>query len=377
MSTTRPASASELRAASGDTSLDLGDRNEAWDAGEAKKALDPDDYKRAFFWRDPQGDPKTLAAYKLPFASPDGGLHAVWKAVHSAAGVIQGSMGGAHVPDADVPGIKTKIEAFYAKARKKYGDDSIVVPWSTSKSRERVALSPITGIEVRDAVGTGDGSWTIEGYAAVFEAETTLYDLSFMRMREVISRGAFSDVLAKPHLVHLNFGHDMNTAVASTAVQGIGGLELSEDFHGLRFFARVDSTDPDAIRLAAKMRRGVVSQASFAFTIDDEELVDDDLDAQTGQWDSLWRINRVRDLFDVCCAAQGAYPQTESHLRSLAAASFGRAGSPAGRPDRASAGPELIAPPGGLAVVPQLTELHIRRRREYERARALHPQETT
>lgn len=246
--------------------------------------------------------------------------------------------------------------------------------------RERIAVAPITGLEVRDASGTGDGSWTIEGYAAVFEAETTLFDLRFFRMREVISRGAFADVLARPHLVHLNFGHDMNTAVAATDVRGIGGLELAEDFHGLRFFARVDATDPDAVRLAAKMRRGVVRQASFAFTIDDEELVSEDVTPE-GAYDELWRINTIRDLFDVCACAQGAYPQTESHLRSLAAASFGRAGTPAGPPDRAQAGPEPIAPQAGRPSSSDLEAELARqaqiRSRERERALALHPKETT
>jgi HK97 family phage prohead protease len=247
--------------------------------------------------------------------------------------------------------------------------------------RERLALAPLADVQVRDASGTGDGSWTIEGYAAVFEAETTLFDLGFYRMREVISRGAFTDVLAKPHLVHLNFGHDMNTAIASTDVRGIGGLELAEDFHGLRFFARVDATDPDAVRLAVKMRRGVVNQASFAFTIGSEQLDAEDV-TDDGTVDELWRINTIRDLFDVCCAAQGAYPQTESHLRSLAAASFGRAEQSAGRPGRASAGPEPIAlTQSGLAVVQRLQAEEARqaqiRRREIERALALHPMETT
>ena len=31
----------------------------------------------------------------------------------------------------------------------------------------RIAVAPITDVVVRDASGTGDGSWTMEGYAAV------------------------------------------------------------------------------------------------------------------------------------------------------------------------------------------------------------------
>src|SRR5437016_4853671 len=87
----------------------------------------------------------------------------------------------------------------------------------------RVAVSPIRDIKVRES-GSPDtaGSWTIEGYAAVTEQETTLYDLSWIRVREEIARGAFLPVLGRlargDGLVHLNFGHDMNTSIASSQV---------------------------------------------------------------------------------------------------------------------------------------------------------------
>jgi HK97 family phage prohead protease len=196
----------------------------------------------------------------------------------------------------------------------------------TERSALRLAVTPLTRVQVRDASGTGDGSWTIEGYAAVYEQETTLYEISgWVRVREEIARGAFTDVLDGvkhgSELVHLNHGHDMKTAVAATDVDGIGGLELSEDFHGERFFARVDPEDPDARALAVKMRRGVVRQASFAFTIDDEELVETK-ELDDGTLDYKFRILKVGHQYDVCACAQGAYPQTESYLRSLAAASL-------------------------------------------------------
>jgi HK97 family phage prohead protease len=221
----------------------------------------------------------------------------------------------------------------------------------------RVVIAPIRDVQVRDAQGTGDGSWTIEGYAAVYEQETTLWDIpGWWRVREEIARGAFTSVLERlahgEELVHLNHGHDMKTAMAATNVKGIGGLELAEDFHGLRFFARVDPEDPDARALAVKMGRGVIQQSSFAFTIDDESLVESEvLDDET--LDQKWRIEEIGHLYDVCVCAQGAYAQTESYIRSLAAASlrvpdFGTPGraDPAGRngrgegPGRAPVAPE-------------------------------------
>lgn len=212
----------------------------------------------------------------------------------------------------------------------------------------RLALAPLRDVNVRDATGTGDGSWTMEGYAAVFDEDTTLYDGRFFRIREQIAQGAFDDVLSRvgsgDELVHFNFGHDMNTSIAASNVRGVGGLELSTDERGLRFFARVDPEDPDAVRLAAKMRRGVVSQASFAFTIGDEEVLTREL--EDGREDSLYTINEVKHLYDVCACPQGAYPQTEANIRSLIAASLGRAGiEPAGRHHREpeGSGEQVIA----------------------------------
>ena len=190
----------------------------------------------------------------------------------------------------------------------------------------RLALTSLRDIQVRDASATGDGSWTMEGYAAVYEQETTLWDIpGWVRVDEEIGRGALTTVIDRANngteLVHLNHGHDMKTAVAASNVDGIGGLELGDDFHGMRFFARVDAEDPDAQRLAVKARRGVVRQASFAFDIGDEELVDyQELDDGTQLY--KYRINEVAHLYDVCMCAQGAYPQTESYVRSLASASL-------------------------------------------------------
>lgn len=126
-----------LAAASGDTGLKLGARDETWDAGAAEKAMGEADLPRMHFWKDPNGDPKTKAAYKLPFATPDGGAHAVWGGVTAAAQRLSSTQ----IPSADVAGVKSKIAAFYAQAAKLYNDDTIKVPWEndTAESlRERI-----------------------------------------------------------------------------------------------------------------------------------------------------------------------------------------------------------------------------------------------
>jgi HK97 family phage prohead protease len=197
----------------------------------------------------------------------------------------------------------------------------------------RYASVPLVDVNFRDAEATGDGSWLLEGYAAVFDERTTLYDGRFFRVTEDIAPGAFKDVLGRDGtLVHLNYVHDMQSAVASTDAPGpIGRLHLSEDERGLRFEARVDRDDPDVQRMAVKMRRGVAAQASFAFTIAREETSSKDL--EDGKTEDHYRILEVGDLYDVCVCPRGAYQQTVSTLRSYAAA-IGRSPEGEGHPRR-------------------------------------------
>lgn len=226
----------------------------------------------------------------------------------------------------------------------------------------RYAVAPLVDVNFRDAQATGDGSWLVEGYAAVFDERTTLYDGKFFRITEEIDPHAFDSVLSRDPLVHLNYVHDMQAAVASTQVDGIGGLLLEADERGLRFEARVDREDPDAQRMAVKMRRGVVNQASFAFTIREEESETTDL--EDGREEDHFRILEVGDLFDVCVCARGAYQQTVSQLRSYAAA-IGRSSDDEGQPRRSpEEGARDVVPenPAGDRAVIEAEALAMRRR---------------
>lgn len=161
------------------------------------------------------------------------------------------------------------------------------------------------------------GSYTISGYASVFNTPTTLYDGKQLRITEEIALGAFGAALARSDLlVHLNHGHDMNSAIATTDVPAseIGGLDISQNDVGLRYSARVDSEDPDAKGLVIKMRRRVVAGASFKFVIGQEDRTESEDD--TGRRTVHYRINQVSQLFDVCVCAQGAYRQATSTIRS-------------------------------------------------------------
>jgi len=212
----------------------------------------------------------------------------------------------------------------------------------------RRAVAPIRGLQLRAGEQTGDGALTIQGHAAVFDTETVLFDAGWWRLREVISPGAFTAVLSRDPLVHLVHQHDMATAIAATDVaDGIGRLELEQDDQGLRFFARVDPDDPDVRRLEAKMRRGVVGQASFAFTIARSTStieVDED-----GNEDELWTIEEIGELYDVSTVAQGAYSATDAQMLARALA---RELPDLGRPPTAGTDTTDVASAPGPVGVP-------------------------
>lgn len=133
-----------VAAASGSSGLPLSDRGMAWDAAAADKAVrdwaGADDapnakYARAFFVKD--GDGSQFGDYHLPFATVvNGTLTAVWRGVTAAAAALQGAR-GANVEGGDAA--KSKIAAYYQKAREKYGDDSIKVPWEGDESAGETA----------------------------------------------------------------------------------------------------------------------------------------------------------------------------------------------------------------------------------------------
>ena len=223
---------------------------------------------------------------------------------------------------------------------------------SASTDKLRFAVAPITSVEVRDPTGNYDNTWTMSGYAAVFDETTTLYDGRYLRLTESISPKAFDRVLrdqgtdTSSGVVHFNFGHDMNRAVAATNVPAgqPGSLQLKTDSRGLYFEAKVARDDPDGIALASKMRTGVVSQASFAFTIG--SATDETIETEDGPDTEHRTIDEVAHLYDVCACAQGAYSSTVSQLRGIAAA--------IGQPERPD--PRLLGnlPTGGRQRQPAL-----------------------
>jgi HK97 family phage prohead protease len=191
------------------------------------------------------------------------------------------------------------------------------------------AIVPLTHVDVRDPSGNGDGTWTMSGYAAVFNQQAVYLDSKWLRIILEIDPAAFDGVLQTQGLqsasgvVHFNLGHDMNRAVAATNVAAgqPGSLQLSSDAHGLRYFAKVSKDDPDGVALATKMRDGVIAQASMAFVCARDEITE--TMTEDGPDIMLRRILEVGALYDVCACPQGVFSQTVSQLQQFAAGYHG------------------------------------------------------
>jgi HK97 family phage prohead protease len=154
----------------------------------------------------------------------------------------------------------------------------------------RIAFS---NMEVR---ASEDGTKLI-GYAAVFDSPSE--PLPFT---EFVRRGAFTKTLNDGADVRLLIDHE-GVPLARTKS---GTLVLTEDDRGLLVESDLDPMNPDAARLISALRRGDISQMSFAFRTVKDNWSDD---RQT-------RELREVQLFDVSVVTFPAYESTVAELRA-------------------------------------------------------------
>lgn len=142
----------------------------------------------------------------------------------------------------------------------------------------------------------GDGK-TLVGYAAVFDSPSEP-----LPWTEFVRSGAFTKTIKDGADVRLLIDHE-GVPLARTKS---GTLKLNEDETGLRIEASLDDANPDAAKLLSAMRRGDISQMSFAF-----ETVKD-------AWSDDRRTRELREvrLYDVSVVTYPAYEQTMVQLRN-------------------------------------------------------------
>ena len=169
--------------------------------------------------------------------------------------------------------------------------DPIEQRWCiTGADEKRIAY---TTLDLRQA----DDGATLYGYAAVFDSPSEP-----MPFVEYVKRGAFQKTIKDGADVRLLIDHE-GVPLARTKS---GTLRLSEDERGLAVEAELDPMNPDAARVISAMKRGDLSQMSFAFrTIKDS-------------WSDDRTVRELREvqLFDVSVVTFPAYEQTVAEIRS-------------------------------------------------------------
>jgi uncharacterized protein len=170
----------------------------------------------------------------------------------------------------------------------------------------------LTGeVELRAAAETEKPR--IRGYAAKFSTESEPLGKEGRQFIEVISRGAFDEVLGDD--VRALFNHDPNQILARSK-NGAGTLTLGTDETGL--FYEFEAPDTQAGRdLMENIRLGNVDQSSFGFSVRKEDQKWDERQTESGESLLIRTIHKVARLFDVSPVTYPAYPDATVALRSL------------------------------------------------------------
>jgi len=157
----------------------------------------------------------------------------------------------------------------------------------------------------------GEDARTVRGYAALFESKSENLGFGDFYFYEVIARGAF-DHLSFEGVVAL-FNHDQNLPLARYGA----GLSLGVDERGLWYeFALPDTTTASDLR--ALLKAGIISQSSFAFTVEDDGQSWEEIRSNDGKVITTTRtIKRIGALYDVSLVTRPAYADTSVALRAL------------------------------------------------------------
>ena len=150
-------------------------------------------------------------------------------------------------------------------------------------------------------VRLSDEEMRVEGYAAIFDAETVMYEYDGIQYKEVIDRNAFNGTQMQD--VVMNYNHS-GKPVARTKN---GTLQLIIDDIGLRVSADLGGTQ-EARNLYEEIKAGYIDKMSFAFTVNADEY---NRDTHTR------RITDIKRLYDVAAVDIPAYDATSIQARSF------------------------------------------------------------
>lgn len=162
--------------------------------------------------------------------------------------------------------------------------------------------------EIRKAEIQSASGRTVGGYAVRFESESV--NMGFV---EIIHRGAITEETIKASDVFALLNHNENTVLARCK-RGVGSLTLTVDNDGVYYEFEAPAT-ANGDELLEHIKRGEISQSSFAFSVADE----DGAEKWTKREDGIIvrEINKIARLYDISPVYQPAYETTTCSKRAL------------------------------------------------------------
>lgn len=162
-----------------------------------------------------------------------------------------------------------------------------------------------SGVELMIPLNAFNSECYVEGYATTFNDPYVLWEDpdTGWRYVEVMDRDALlgadvSDVI-------LLYDHEGRVYARNRN----DTLRLATDEHGLRVMADLSKTTL-ARQMYEDVKAGMVDKMSWAFTIEDEKVEEDELNRTT-----TFTIQRIRKIFDVSIVSRPADPNTEISAR--------------------------------------------------------------
>ena len=145
----------------------------------------------------------------------------------------------------------------------------------------------------------------VEGYAAVFDEVTTLFNIEDWEYREVLQRGAFDG--ADLSNVVLNFDHGRTGRIYARTTNNT--LTLNVDERGLHMSADIIDTS-DGQDVYKLVKRGDVNKMSYSFTI-----AKDNVSYDERQKVCTRTIEKIDKVYDVSIVVNPAYDGTSVAAR--------------------------------------------------------------
>ena len=194
-----------------------------------------------------------------------------------------------------------------------WGGDA-AVKWSERKRNEIIAEEEkdernlknynqmekrIFNIETR-VDSTEDGRDLVVGHASVYDSRSN----NLGGFYEFIERGAFTEELIANSDVRALINHDPNLILARNTS---GTLNLTADERGLKYEFEMPETSYGK-DLSISMKRGDITQSSFAFTVAEDDWSTD------ADGNNIRTIKKIDRLYDVSPVTYPAYNMAESDL---------------------------------------------------------------